>query len=352
MTPRNYLRNIGLMAKLLTRDEFRNATFNRDKHICVNCGNAGQDAHHILERRLFDDGGYYLDNGATLCGPCHIKAEETVLSPEHLRTVCGIATVVLPSHLYRDQVYDKWGNIILPNGQRLKGELFHDESVQKILAGSLHLFTDLVKYPRTYHLPFSDCLTKDDRVLESTAHFKDKEVVVTAKMDGEQTTMYADYIHARSTEMKRHPSRTWVQNLHSKIKSDIPKGWRICGENLYAKHSIHYKHLYEQYNTYFLVFSIWNEKNICLSWSETEFYSELIGLKTVPVLYYGIYNEELIKGLFHPEYANDEAEGYVVRLSDSFSYRAFRNSVGKYVRKNHVQTGQHWFYGQKMVRNS
>jgi hypothetical protein len=304
-----------------------------------------------MERRLFDDGGYYLDNGATLCGPCHILAEETELEPEEIRRAAGITKVILPPHLYSDSEYDKWGNIILPNGQRLKGELFHDESVQKVLRRSLGLFTNLVKYPRTYHLPFSESLTKDDRVLESTKNFEGKDIVVTVKMDGEQTTMYNNYIHARTTDMKRHPSRTWVQNLHSRIKFDIPDGWRICGENLYAKHSIHYNHLEEQYGTYFLVFSIWNEKNICLSWKDTEFYAELLGLKTVPVLYQGYYHEKWIRDLLRTEYAGDEMEGYVVRLADSFTYGSFRNSVAKFVRANHLQTGQHWWHGQQMVKN-
>ena len=51
----------------LTRDQFRNGVFARDGHKCVLCQAPGQDAHHIMERRLFPDGGYYLDNGATVC---------------------------------------------------------------------------------------------------------------------------------------------------------------------------------------------------------------------------------------------------------------------------------------------
>ena len=70
---------------LLSRDQFREGTFTRDKHLCVICKKPAQDAHHIIERRLWDDGGYYLDNGASLCGPCHIKAEQTTLSVEEIR---------------------------------------------------------------------------------------------------------------------------------------------------------------------------------------------------------------------------------------------------------------------------
>lgn len=65
--------------QLLNRDEFRNGVFARDGHRCVICGEPAQDAHHIVERRLFSDGGYYLDNGASLCGKHHIMAEETTL---------------------------------------------------------------------------------------------------------------------------------------------------------------------------------------------------------------------------------------------------------------------------------
>ena len=50
---------------LLTRDQFREIVFERDAKRCVICHCPGQDAHHIIERRLFPDEGYYLENGAT-----------------------------------------------------------------------------------------------------------------------------------------------------------------------------------------------------------------------------------------------------------------------------------------------
>jgi len=48
------------------RDQFREAVLSRDRHMCVVCGQPARDAHHIMERRLFPDGGYHLDNGASL----------------------------------------------------------------------------------------------------------------------------------------------------------------------------------------------------------------------------------------------------------------------------------------------
>jgi hypothetical protein len=48
-------------------------------------------------------------------------------------------------------------------GSRLRGELFADGLVQKIRGegGVLGLFTHYVRYPRTYHLPWSPGLTDD-----------------------------------------------------------------------------------------------------------------------------------------------------------------------------------------------
>ena len=45
------------------------------------------------------------------------------------------------------------------------------------------------KYPRTYHVPWSPGTTSDDRLLKSVDQFVGKRVVVTEKMDGENTTM-------------------------------------------------------------------------------------------------------------------------------------------------------------------
>ena len=172
--------------KLLTRDLFREGVFERDRYKCVICSEDAKDAHHILERRLFEDGGYYLSNGASLCQNCHIKAEETTISCDQIREKAGITTIVLPEHLYKDNNYDKWGNIILPNQTRIKGELFYDESVQKILkqGNVLDSFVKYMKYPRTYHMPEST-LGKDDKMLPNDDQFKGKDVIVSLKMDGE-----------------------------------------------------------------------------------------------------------------------------------------------------------------------
>lgn len=339
---------------LLSREDFKKQVFARDRNCCVVCGGEAQDAHHIVERKLFHDGGYYLDNGVSLCSGCHLKAEQTLLSCDFLRIAAGIETTVLPEHLSQEDNYDKWGNIILGNGLRLKGDLFEEEQVQKILPDQIKvLFDKYIKYPRTFHLPWSPGSTSDDKFMTSTDGLVGKQVIVTAKMDGENTSMYSDRVHARSVNSDAHPTRTWIRALHGKIAHEIPEGWRICGENLYAKHSI----LYDKLPSYFMIFSVWNDKNNCLSWEDTKEWAALLGLPTVPELYEGEYNEALIKDVLNgarvglmASLGSSDVEGYVVRVANSFHYRDFRNFAGKYVRKNHVQTSEHWM-SQAVIPN-
>ncbi|MGC5412734.1 RNA ligase family protein, partial [Streptomyces sp. DT225] len=55
-------------------------------------------------------------------------------------------------------------------------------------------------YPRTPHLPWSPGATSDDVRMTDLAALAGTEVVVTEKLDGENTTLYADGLHARSLD--------------------------------------------------------------------------------------------------------------------------------------------------------
>lgn len=196
------------------------------------------------------------------------------------------------------------------------------------------------KYPRTFHLPKSPGTTSDDRLLKSTDQFKDIQIVGLEKLDGENTNMYRDHIHARSLDSSMHASRTLVKQMHGEICHEIPDGYRICGENMFAKHSIFYNSL----TSYFYVFAIFNDKNECLSWDETKEWTKLLNLETVPELYRGSWDEEAIHqtcwtgiSKFGPE-----QEGYVVRNAFSFPYSSYAQNVAKWVRPKHVRTSQFW----------
>jgi RNA ligase len=197
------------------------------------------------------------------------------------------------------------------------------------------------KYPKTYHFPWSKPNPHgNDRVLKNIDHFIGKQIIVTEKLDGENTSMYNNYIHARSIDSINHPSRNWSKALHASIKNSIPEGWRICGENVQAKHAIHYTDL----PSLFFVYGIYNENNECISWQDTEDMCNLLDLKTVPILYKGAWDEKVVKSLYTGKSVFDpaEQEGYVVRIADAFNYADFVFNVGKFVRKGHVQGSEHW----------
>lgn len=205
-----------------------------------------------------------------------------------------------------------------------------------------------IKYPRTFHLPFSPTVAADDKVLKDTVHFQGKEVVATEKLDGENTTLYSTGLHARSLDSKHHSSQDWLRKWHAGIAHEIPEGWRFCGEYLYAKHSIHYKDL----KGYFYLFSIWNEDNVCLSWDDTKQIADMIHIPTPAELYRGLWDEDKIKSLYEAmtKSSDSEREGFVVRVTSAFPYSAFGTSVAKYVRAGHVTSSHHWKF-DKIIQN-
>lgn len=201
------------------------------------------------------------------------------------------------------------------------------------------------KFPRIPHLPWSPGATRDDRVLQDTSCFEREQVVVTVKYDGENTTMYPDgYVHARSVDSRSHASRSVVKRLAAEIpwwklgdEFINPNAVRLCGENVYARHSIAYNNLPH----YFIVFGI-HYGDLCLSYEYTRYLAEEnLGLATARVLYQGVWDEDKIQQLYTPEVDGDPCEGYVVRLAHQFNTTK-ATGMAKYVREDHVQTDEHW----------
>lgn len=196
---------------------------------------------------------------------------------------------------------------------------------------------DRYKYPKTLHFDFSLGLQNDDRRLDSTDGFIGRRIILSEKMDGENSSLYNDYYHPRSVYDSPHDSRSWIRMLQGQIGYLIPKDWRVCGENMFAYHSIEYDEL----ESYFFCFNIWNEKNMCISWDETVIYCNLLGVNHVRVLYDGVFDYELIKGIYQNQ-DHTKQEGIVCRIADEFHYDDFQKYYAKAVRQGHVQTDEHW----------
>lgn len=120
--------------QLLTRDDFKRFVFLRADGKCVFCDKPAEDPHHVLERKLYPDGGFYLGNGAAICHEHHWDCETTKLTVDQVRSAVGIANPVLPPGFCPHIDYDKWGNRTFPSGVRVWGPLQHDEGAKRALA--------------------------------------------------------------------------------------------------------------------------------------------------------------------------------------------------------------------------
>ncbi|WP_335934490.1 RNA ligase family protein [Streptomyces sp. PTD5-9] len=194
-------------------------------------------------------------------------------------------------------------------------------------------------YPRTGHLPWSPGAAPDDVRIADLSALAGREVVVTEKLDGENTTLYADGLHARSLDSAHHPSRGWVKALQGRIGPRIPAGWRVCGENVFARHSVPYDGL----ESFFYGFSVWDGER-CLGWDRTVAFLRGLGIPTPPVLWRGVFDARAEKALRALKPDTARQEGYVVRPAGGFDAADFGRLVAKWVRPGHVRTGTHWMH--------
>lgn len=198
-----------------------------------------------------------------------------------------------------------------------------------------------IKYPRTYHLPYSPEKASDDKKHPDDSMFKGKKVVVLEKLDGENATLTKEAYYARSLDTAAHWSRTYIKRLHASIAPLLPETLRLHGENLFATHSIAYTNLPD----YFFLFNASNESYF-LSWEEILNLCREYYMFHPHILYQGIYDRGLIENAWlsykqQPLYSK-ETEGFVVRSQEGFAIEDFKNNVAKFVREGHVQTSEHW----------
>lgn len=205
-----------------------------------------------------------------------------------------------------------------------------------------------VKYPSTLYLPSKD--TKPQDTYNGNLSHMEK-LVITEKMDGENTSMYNNGIHFRSLDSSDstptlRDSRNWVRALHASIQSHIPSNLRIIGENLFAKHTIHYSDL----SSYFQVFMIINDKDWVYSWASTQAIAENLGLHVVREADI-INSKDLNLDNIRIEIdRNPNLEGYVIRNNNGFKFEDFSSNVFKVVKPNFVQTDTHWRHS-RLIKN-
>ena len=205
------------------------------------------------------------------------------------------------------------------------------------------------KYPRTPHLPWSEGVTDDDRKIETTRGLLGQKLVVTEKLDGSNVALSNRNIYARShSDSPRHPAFDYLKQIWHNIAYDIPPNVVLWGEWCYAIHSIEYERL-PSYGPFIFAVSIDipNEGRYWSSWAGVRKMASQFELPTVPVIsanYITRTNNSLAVLSNVPAVSRygPECEGTVVRTYDGFRDVLFPYRLAKNVRKNHVQTDEHW----------
>lgn len=202
------------------------------------------------------------------------------------------------------------------------------------------------KFPRTFHLPCSESKTDDDKTLDDYSNFFGERVIITEKMDGESFSIYSDgFTHARSIDGRNHQSRNLAKRIAAFKSQSIPERWRLSCENLYAKHSVHYNDL----KGYLYLFGAWDSNNNYISYDELVEQNAILELPMPKVLYDGEFDLAVINRIRN-NFNRDESEGFVIRNAKSFSYDDYRFNTGKFVRKGHVKSDEHWMH-QEIIMN-
>lgn len=204
------------------------------------------------------------------------------------------------------------------------------------------------KYPRSMHFPFSPGATSDDRISDQYDFLENKEIVISEKLDGQNNMISNKGVYARShATFTEHPWDRAIWDIQRRIK-DALDDEHIFGENMYAIHSLEYNKL----TSPFYIFGV-RVKGEWVSWDDVEEYSYILDIPTVPILFKGHTNDiknkvlELVKNPSQLDASdvrtgNKMMEGVVCRNSNRFMTEDFSKNLLKWVRKDHVNTDEHW----------
>src|SRR5262249_2163135 len=168
------------------------------------------------------------------------------------------------------------------------------------------------------------------------------------KCDGSNLTYTRHSVFSRShSGPPSHPSFNLAKATHARIAHQIDEGLSIFCEYCYAVHSIAYGALPD----YSLVFGVRDDNSgRWWDWDMVAVQAADLGLPTVPVLFRGALASEaelisLTERLAaEPSAFGGQREGVVVRRAGEFADADFARSLGKWVRKGHVQTDEHWLH--------
>ena len=139
----------------------------------------------------------------------------------------------------------------------------------------------------------------------------------------------------------------------------VSEGLSVFCEYCYAVHSIAYDALPDCS----LVFGVRDDTDgTWWDWDMVTAQASDLGLPTVPLVFRGaVATEEELRSLTEslsrePSAFGGQREGVVVRRASSFRDADFSKNLGKWVRRDHVQTDEHWMHqiivAQRLARST
>jgi hypothetical protein len=389
----------------MRREDFREQVCERDGYECIVpwCPSdvtpdpeGPGEQHHILDKELWPDGGYRPKNGVNVCNDHHRMSENNEIPPQaHWRWIvenAGKEGTYVPLPADAHEGVSRGDTVGVWTGPETASEFAVDKWGESFDSPPHGDIREYHKYPSTRHLlPLywhSDIGTaamrtgRDDTGLTSVESFLDIPLVTTVKMDGSNAMLVADTdepVRARNGRDAEHGSfdhlkqEYWDRNVYE----NLPDHLQVFGENLYAKHSIHYgcphdgcggcdrRNMGPAVRDVFVVFGVYDTRfDLWLSWPETEAVADQIGFPTAFVYDKPDLSLDGMRasGLseehqFIEKYTamgksivEQGHEGFIVRSMYPFHWAQFDEKVAKFVRCNHVQTDEHWSH-QQTTRN-
>ena len=111
----------------MTREEFKKEVFEVTGGKCCipGCGCDAVDAHHIMNRHLWSNGGYDITNGAALCAKHHMDAEKGIISPRQCLEFMGIPidSIKTPDKLEDHLTREEYIELLMNDDLNCFGEL-------------------------------------------------------------------------------------------------------------------------------------------------------------------------------------------------------------------------------------
>ena len=90
------------------------------------------------------------------------------------------------------------------------------------------------KYPRTYHLLYSPGTTSDDRFAKDISNIIGKRIIITEKLDGENTGMERGGVYSRShATYAVKPWNVGIRELHSVINRMLDEDIMLFGVKIW-----------------------------------------------------------------------------------------------------------------------